>query len=461
MIEIRFVCNQEKLTPAEKPVIASGDVNSVQLRVEFCQKWDKYAKAAVFFTEKDPTPIEVPMTNSACTVPPEVLAESGTFYFGVRGVNTDDTEAEVLTSDVVGYRVVNGAPSGVEAGPTPDVYQQILTNYGKMDANKQNKLAWVTDADLEAMFVGTYKGEEDEDPEGNGYASLPIVPGEGVDSLVRAMSAPGGTGEDPAPKATGDFAIALGRYSTAPGKNSVSLGYDTDATGEMSFVANGANAANGPYSAAFGGSNTANGNKSFTVGHANIADAENAFVCGYSNKITEGAKNGFVANTGNEVSAPNAAAFGTENKAAGDSSLAVGGNNEATGVRAFATGTRTKASGAFAFTGGTSTEANGNASFAIGARTKAKQNFSFAGGNDTETNGMAGFAHGSGLKITKDAQAALGKYNAPAADLLFMVGNGTADTDRKNAFAVKENSIVIGNTEITEAQLQKLLALLD
>lgn len=170
MIEIRFVCNLEKLTPVEKPVIASGDVNSVQIRVEFCQKWDKYAKSAVFFADKNPTPIERPMTANACIVPPEVLAERGTFYVGIRGVVANDVTAAVLTTDVVGYRVVNGAPSGVETGPTPDVYQQILTGYG----NKQNKLAWATDADIEAMFEGTYEGEEDEDPEGNGY-----LPGKG------------------------------------------------------------------------------------------------------------------------------------------------------------------------------------------------------------------------------------------------------------------------------------------
>lgn len=169
MIEIRLICNQEKLTPAEKPIIASGDVNSVQLRVEFCQVWDKYAKSAVFFTDKAPTPIECPLLQNVCHVPAEVLAESGTFYIGIRGVNTNDTTAAVLTTDILGYRVVNGAPTGVEIGPTPDVYQQILTGYGKMDNFKQNKLSWVTDADIDAMFDGTYEGVEEEDPEGDGY----------------------------------------------------------------------------------------------------------------------------------------------------------------------------------------------------------------------------------------------------------------------------------------------------
>lgn len=35
--------------------------------------------------------------------------------------------------------------------------------------NKQNKLAWATDEDIDAMFDGTYEGVENEDPEGDGY----------------------------------------------------------------------------------------------------------------------------------------------------------------------------------------------------------------------------------------------------------------------------------------------------
>lgn len=38
-------------------------------------------------------------------------------------------------------------------------------------SRKQNKLGWVTDEDIDAMFEGTYVGTEDEDPEGNGYVS--------------------------------------------------------------------------------------------------------------------------------------------------------------------------------------------------------------------------------------------------------------------------------------------------
>jgi hypothetical protein len=36
---------------------------------------------------------------------------------------------------------------------------------GTLETNKQNHLSWVTDEDIEAMFNGTYEGEETPEPE--------------------------------------------------------------------------------------------------------------------------------------------------------------------------------------------------------------------------------------------------------------------------------------------------------
>ena len=52
----------------------------------------------------------------------------------------------------------------------------------KPDLNKkQNKLGWVTDADIDAMFAGTYVGDEDESPNGSyvnlGQISVKVVNG--------------------------------------------------------------------------------------------------------------------------------------------------------------------------------------------------------------------------------------------------------------------------------------------
>ena len=64
--------------------------------------------------------------------------------------------------------------------PTP---ADAFKNLGK---KKQNKLAWVTDEDIDAMFDGTYEGVENEDPEGDGY-----LPGGGGHLLVTLTASSG------------------------------------------------------------------------------------------------------------------------------------------------------------------------------------------------------------------------------------------------------------------------------
>lgn len=63
-------------------------------------------------------------------------------------------------------------------------------------------------------------------------------------------------------------------------------------------------------------------------------------------------------------------------------------------------------------------------------------------------------------------QTVVGKYNAENTGALFVVGGGSSDKERSNAFAVNENgnvfissSLTIGSTSITSAQLKELLSL--
>lgn len=59
----------------------------------------------------------------------------------------------------------------------------------KPDFNaKQNKLAWATDDDIEAMFDGSYEGVENEDPEGDGYLPGTGEPGR-YNSIEDALNA--------------------------------------------------------------------------------------------------------------------------------------------------------------------------------------------------------------------------------------------------------------------------------
>lgn len=71
------------------------------------------------------------------------------------------------------------------------------------------------------------------------------------------------------------------------------------------------------------------------------------------------------------------------------------------------------------------TIARGTASHAEGSSTIASGDYSHSGGQGTIANGIA--------------QTAIGKYNIADDNSLFIVGKGTSDTDRQNAFRVDEN----------------------
>lgn len=129
--KILLDCTDQKLIVTEVPVIASGGINDNAVVITFSAHWDGLAKSAIFFTSNYKTIYEVVLTNNECTVPAEVLNEPGTLYVGVRGVNSGGVI--VKTSSLVKFKIVPGAPpaDGTCVEPTANVYQQILTAYGK------------------------------------------------------------------------------------------------------------------------------------------------------------------------------------------------------------------------------------------------------------------------------------------------------------------------------------------
>ena len=127
MTTINLLTNDQSLIVLQKVKIASGDINSVKVHIDFDSTWDKYtARTATFYTSKDSTVHEVLLTDSEGTVPPEVLAEQGTLHIGVRGVTVDGNA--VKTSSVVSIKIVQGAaPGALTLTPTKDLYQQYLS----------------------------------------------------------------------------------------------------------------------------------------------------------------------------------------------------------------------------------------------------------------------------------------------------------------------------------------------
>ena len=119
---INLLTNDQSLIVLQKVKIASGDINSVKVHVDFDSGWDRYtARTATFYTSKDSTVHDVLLTDGEGTVPAEVLTEAGTLHIGVYGDTIDGSARK--TSAIVSMKVVQGATSGeTTLNPTKDLY---------------------------------------------------------------------------------------------------------------------------------------------------------------------------------------------------------------------------------------------------------------------------------------------------------------------------------------------------
>ena len=132
----------QHLTLVNVPLIASGGVDEIRIHFQFCGLWDGCGKTAVFY--RDPAEVyHVPIADGSVIVPHEVLTAEGFFYFGVMG-----TGDNIRTTEVVRLYVTQGAlttPTANHEELTPDIYQQLLAAYGKLDTalakEKENREA--------------------------------------------------------------------------------------------------------------------------------------------------------------------------------------------------------------------------------------------------------------------------------------------------------------------------------
>lgn len=126
MTKINLITQGQQLISANKVVVAAGDVNSVELNVEFDSAWMDYpARSATFYTSKNEAVQEMLLLNDKCIVPFEVLEESCVLFIGVRGVSADGERQK--TSTLAKYKISEGAPAGDKTlTPTMDLYQQYL-----------------------------------------------------------------------------------------------------------------------------------------------------------------------------------------------------------------------------------------------------------------------------------------------------------------------------------------------
>lgn len=142
------------------PRIASGSKNALQIRCNFCGKWEGCGKTAVFYRTEDEV-YHVPVVEGLVTVPWEVLVDEGYFWLGFMG--EDDL---TRTTEAIRIEVAKGALTVATATPqepTPDIYQQIMAAYGTTErmlalekARLDELVAMRTDGG-----AGKYKFEDD------------------------------------------------------------------------------------------------------------------------------------------------------------------------------------------------------------------------------------------------------------------------------------------------------------
>lgn len=147
MTTIELFAKNEVLELVKSPTVSSGDVNEVELYVEFSEEWLGFAKVAVFFNDELQEPFEQLLENGRCKVPSEVIKNHVPFYVGIRGAKDNSLK----TTDIVKYTVIKGVPAIIKQ-PNVDIYQQILAGYAKLETIRN-------EVDTDAKQVATDRAE--------------------------------------------------------------------------------------------------------------------------------------------------------------------------------------------------------------------------------------------------------------------------------------------------------------
>lgn len=172
-------------------------------------------------------------------------------------------------------------------------------------------------------------------------------------------------------------------------------------------------------------------------------------------------KYSLVEGTGNAVSDVNAHAEGVGNRVSGANAHAEGGYNVAGGGFSHAEGSNTKAFGHRSHTEGSGTSASNYYAHAEGLSTKAIGIASHAEGQESHAGGYASHAGCYYTRAESAYQTAIGKFNEEdsAGTYALIIGNGTGETARSNAFAVAWDGGIEIQVTSSEALGQALTAI--
>ena len=102
-------------------------------------------------------------------------------------------------------------------------------------------------------------------------------------------------------------------------------------------------------------------------------------------------------------------------------------------------GLNCSAPGRYTISGGSYSQAGGEYSGSIGCVAKSPGEASFSINNNTIAQGRYSFSHGLGTRANTDSMESGGMYNATQENMLVVYGNGTSDSNRRDAYTLDLN----------------------
>lgn len=181
--------------------------------------------------------------------------------------------------------------------------------------------------------------------------------------------------------------------------------------------------------------------------------------------LARGSATNSLKQTAATASGVNSSAFGTSTAsgerahAEGNACVASGNQSHAEGSQSQATANQAHAEGFGCHATGNGAHAENDECIAAGpyshaegesCQTTVVGKYGHAGGNATIVSNEGAFAHGMGLVTGMNYQFVVGKYNESSSDSLFIVGYGTANGSRKNAFRVTTTGGCVGYYFVTQ-----------
>lgn len=167
MSNILATVSDQNVYITDSPTIAAQGVKENYVVFDLSSDWDGFSVVCNFYHEDTPEEIyQSIVEDGQCLIPWEVTEKPGRIFFGISGT-LDDV---VKTSEVVGYKIVNGVydPEAEPSNPpTPGVYEQILnlaeslstqteTLSAQMDEfiNTQTGTVTGTKIDVDTLYTG-------------------------------------------------------------------------------------------------------------------------------------------------------------------------------------------------------------------------------------------------------------------------------------------------------------------